>query len=127
MILKRRILVVDDQPDTAESIAMLLRLSGHDVQVAHDGASAISAARSSLPELMFLDIGLPGVDGFGVAKQLRAEPALRGLRIIAVTAYGSDDARARAQEAGIDQYLVKPVEPRFLESLLGPARTLAPA
>src|SRR4051794_31202149 len=118
--LQQRVLVVDDQPDIAESIAVLLRLSGHEVHIAHDGPGAVALARRILPQLMFLDIGLPGLDGFAVSRQLRADPALRGLRIIAVTAYGSDENRERAVEAGFDQYLLKPVDPRFLESLLGP-------
>ena len=112
-------LIVDDQHDTAETIAILLRLSGHDVRIAHDGPSAVAIAHVLLPEFVFLDIGLPGLDGFAVSRLLRAEPALRGMRIIAVTAYSSDEARSKAIEAGFDQYLVKPVAPRFLESLLG--------
>ncbi len=115
----RRVLVVDDNTDAANTIADLLKASGHTVEIAYDGPSAIQQALRLQPEFVFLDLGLPGVDGFVVAARLRLEPSLRGARIIAVTAYAGDDMRQKATEAGFDDYLVKPVEPRFIESLLG--------
>jgi CheY-like chemotaxis protein len=118
----RRVLVVDDNVDTANSIAMLLREAGHDVDVAHDGHKALELARSARPEFVFLDLGLPGLDGFEVARALRREPGLQAVRIIAITGYGQEADRRKAQEAGIDQHLLKPVDPAFLESLLGPRR-----
>lgn len=122
MTTPRRVLVVDDNVDSANSIAMLLQHGGHDVQVAHDGHKALEMARSLRPEFVFLDLGLPGLDGFEVARALRREPALQGTRIIAVTGYAQESDRRRALEAGVDQHLVKPADPAFIESLLGPRR-----
>jgi CheY-like chemotaxis protein len=118
----RRVLVVDDNVDTANSIAMLLRAEGHDVHVAHDGLKALEIARSVRPEFVFLDLGLPGLDGFEVARALRREPDLQGVRIIAITGYGQESDRRKAVECGIDQHLLKPADPAFLESLLGSRR-----
>jgi len=118
----RRVLVVDDNVDAANSIAFLLKDAGHEVHVAHDGHKAIQIARSTRPEFVFLDLGLPGIDGFEVARALRREPELQAARIIAITGYAQESDRRRAQEAGIDQHLVKPVDPAFIESLLGPRR-----
>jgi CheY-like chemotaxis protein len=116
----RRVLIVDDNVDSANSIAMLLSHAGHEVHVAHDGLGALAMARQVRPEFVFLDLGLPGLDGFEVARALRREPGLEALRIIAVTGYGQESDREKAREAGIDQHLVKPADPAFLESLLGP-------
>ena len=121
-MMSHRVLVVDDNVDTANSIAMILKQAGHDVHVAHDGLKALETARRLLPEFVFLDLGLPGLDGFEVARALRREPALQGLRIIAITGYGQEADRRKGLEAGIDQHLLKPVDPAFLESLLGARR-----
>ena len=118
---RRRIVVVDDNPDAANTLATILRMSGHEVHIATDGHSAIELAIRVRPEVMLLDIGLPGLDGFSVAKRLRAESSLAHMRIIAVTGIGDEGDRQRAMEAGIDQHLIKPVDPAFLQSLLGPA------
>lgn len=118
----RRVLVVDDNVDQANSIALLLEHAGHDVQVAHDGLKALELARSMRPEFVFLDLGLPKLDGFEVARALRREPGLAGVRIIAVTGYGQESDREKAREAGIDQHIVKPADPAFIESLLGARR-----
>lgn len=117
-----RVLVVDDNVDSANTIAMVLQGAGHDVQIAHDGHQALALARSHRPEFVFLDIGLPGLDGFQVAKTLRLDPALHGCRIIAISGYDQEADRRRSREAGIDQHLVKPADPAFLESLLGGTR-----
>lgn len=114
-----RVLVVDDNADAANSLAAILRLSGHDVHIASDGHSAVQIAMRVRPHLVLLDIGLPGLDGFAVARRLRQEFSLDGLMIIAVTGKGEEDDHRRALEAGIDQYLLKPVDPVFLESLFG--------
>lgn len=116
-----RVLVVDDNKDHARSLELLIRTSGHDVHVVHDGEGAIRTARQVRPQFVFLDIGLPGVDGFQVARAIRAEPGLERVRIIAVTGYATENDRKLAREAGIDQHLAKPADPRFLESLLGAA------
>jgi CheY-like chemotaxis protein len=115
----RRILVVDDNVDAATTVAELLKLSGHEVRLAHDGAWAIRSAQAFRPEFVFLDLALPGVDGFEVARALRREPGLESMRIIALTGSSHADLRDRAFEAGCDQYIVKPMDPAFLESLLG--------
>jgi CheY-like chemotaxis protein len=116
--LGRRVLVVDDNRDLAESLAMVLRLWGHDVAVAFDGPEALQVARDRLPEVIFLDIGLPLLDGFEVARQLRSEPKTRQMRIIAVTGYGREEDRQRSRDVGIDLHLTKPVDPTVLQRLL---------
>jgi CheY-like chemotaxis protein len=115
----RRILIVDDNVDAASSMADLLRLAGHDVRLAHDGTWAIKNAHAFRPEFVFLDLGLPGMDGFEVARSLRREPGLASMRIIALTGDGHSDAREQALSAGCDQFLLKPMDPAFLDSLLG--------
>jgi CheY-like chemotaxis protein len=113
-----RILVVDDNASIAHSTAMLLRQWGHEVRVALEGASAIATARGWRPQLVLLDIGLPGMDGFDVAVTLRQEPALAACRIIAMSGlYRSGDARHLA-EARVDQLIAKPLDIGFLRSLL---------
>jgi two-component system CheB/CheR fusion protein len=116
----RRVLVVDDNVDTAESLAMLLGMDGYDVCTAHSGPAAIDAARRFAPQAVVLDIGLPGMDGYTVARALRADVTFAGCRLIAVSGYGQDEDRRRAREAGFDEHLVKPVEPDALRALLGP-------
>lgn len=112
-----RILVVDDNIDAAESLAMLLQLDGHSTRVAHDGPAALVAAREFLPATVFLDIGLPGMSGYEVARQLRAERGA-ALRLIALTGWGTDDDKRKAQAAGFDRHLVKPVDPTRLAAML---------
>jgi len=107
----RRVLVVDDNVDSAQTMAMLLRTFGHEVQVVHDGHAALPAALREPPHLVLLDIGLPGLSGYDVARRLRAQPELAGLRIVAMTGYGRDTDRAEAAQAGFDAHLVKPVDP----------------
>ncbi|MGH7818834.1 MAG: response regulator [Candidatus Binatia bacterium] len=113
-----RILVVDDNVDAAESLACLLGLLGHDVRVAHDGPSALAAAAGRSPDVVFLDLGLPGMDGYEVARRLRSEPRFASTVLVALTGYGQDEDRRRSEEAGFDHHLVKPVEPQAIESLL---------
>ena len=114
----RRILVVEDNRDSAESLSMLLTLAGHEVRVAHDGATAIAAARDYRPQVILLDIGLPGMDGFEAARRLRAEPGLDGTLLVAMTGYGQAQDRRRSKAAGFDRHLTKPVEPGVLYGLL---------
>jgi two-component system CheB/CheR fusion protein len=107
----RRLLVVDDNVDGAESLAVLLRLDGHEVRTAYDGPSALAAAAVHRPEAVLLDIGLPkGMDGYEVARRLRRQQGLEGVLLVAVTGYGQDEDRRRTREAGFDAHLVKPVE-----------------
>ena len=111
-----RVLVVDDSVDSAETIAELLRLWGHDVCIAHDGEEALRRAREILPDVVLLDIGLPGLDGYAVAAQLRSEGLPKRL-LVAITGYSELDDRDRMKEAGFDRHLVKPVEPSALQGL----------
>jgi two-component system CheB/CheR fusion protein len=104
-----RILVVDDNIDGADSLAVLLRLGGHEVSLAHDGPAALDMAQAFRPEVVLLDIGLPGMDGYEVAKRLRAGPPTRDAILVAVTGYGREEDRQRSREAGFDHHLVKPV------------------
>lgn len=115
--VSRRILVVDDNVDAAESLAMLLQLDGHSTRVAHDGPAALVVAREFKPHAVLLDIGLPGMNGYEVARQLRdAETA--PMRLIALTGWSSEEARRQAHAAGFDRHLVKPVDPAQLAATL---------
>ena len=113
-----KVLVVDDNTDAAKGVAMLLRASGHIVKVAHDGADAMQAALEFVPQVVLLDIGLPVVNGYEVAKWIRHEPALKNLVLVALTGYGQESDRQRTQEAGFDHHLVKPVEFAKVETIL---------
>ncbi len=117
-VVARRVLVVDDNVDGAESAAMLLKLDGHDVRVAHTGPDALAVAHEFVPDVVVLDIGLPGMDGYAVARALREDRVVAHVRLIAVTGYGRDDDRRRAQAAGFDDHLVKPVDIETLSALL---------
>jgi PAS domain S-box-containing protein len=114
----RRILVVDDNVDAARSLALLLRLWGHTVRTAYDGPSALAAAAADPPEVVLLDIGMPGMDGYEVARRLRAQAELRSALLVAVTGYGQDEDRRRAFAAGFDRHLTKPLDPDALQALL---------
>jgi PAS domain S-box-containing protein len=116
--IARRILVVDDNLDAAESVAMLLGMSGHDVRLAHNGLEALQAAELFQPEVVMLDIGLPGMNGYEVARYLRQHPKFRETLLIAVTGYGQEEDRRRSLDAGFDQHLVKPVDPHALQQVL---------
>ena len=114
----RRVLVVDDNVDAANSIANVLELLGHKVQCVYDGPSALSAVDGFRPQIVVLDIGLPGMDGYEVARRLRARPEFKGVPIVAVTGYGQDDDRRRSHEAGFSEHLAKPVDPEVLQKLV---------
>jgi len=114
----RRILVVDDNLDTAESLSLLLRMRGHEVGVAHSGPAALEAALAFAPEVVLLDIGLPGLDGYQVARELRRNPRLANALLVALTGYGQDEDRLLAQEAGFDHHLTKPVDLKVLYGLV---------
>ena len=114
---RRRILVVDDNRDTATSCTRLFRTLGHDVQTAYDGVTALELARTFRPEAIFLDIGLPGMNGFDVVKKLRADGFTEEV-IIAVSGYGQPEDRQRSRDAGFDEHLVKPVRQDALVSAL---------
>jgi len=113
-----RVLVVDDNVDAAESTGMILRFSGHDVQVAYSGQSALEMAVEYQPSVILLDIGLPEMDGYEIARRLRQRPQLSKVWLIALTGYGQDSDRQRSQEAGFDYHMVKPIDSEKLEELI---------
>jgi PAS domain S-box-containing protein len=118
-----RILVVDDNRDAADSLSLLLRLWGHDVCIAYDGNQALQRAAETRPQLVLLDIGLPGIDGYEVAGQLRAMSSMSTARLVALTGYSQPEDRRRAFDAGFDDHLVKPVDQEALTRLLAASPT----
>jgi CheY-like chemotaxis protein len=108
--LRRSILVVDDNVDSAESLARLLRLQGHAVRVAFDGHSALEEARNSRPEIVILDLGLPGISGFEVARRLRDDNCGEEPLLVAVSGYGREEDLRRSREAGFNHHFTKPVD-----------------
>ena len=114
---RSQILIVEDNVDTASGLARLFHLHGHEIRTAHDGPQAINEAVAFRPEFVLLDIGLPGMDGYQVARRLREE-GLQDAVIIAVSGYGDEEARRRSREAGINYHLVKPVDHNALVTLI---------
>jgi PAS domain S-box-containing protein len=123
---RRRVLVVDDNQDAADSLALLLRLLGQDVGTAYDGPTALAQAGEFRPELVFLDLGMPGMDGYEVARRLRRQPPSVGVVLVALTGWGQEEDRRRSSEAGFDHHLVKPVEPDAVEKVLAGYRRMTP-
>ena len=115
---RNRVLVVDNLADAADCLAMLLELWGYDTQVCYDGYAALDLVRTYRPQVVLLDVGMPGLDGFEVARRLRDRPECVSTALIAITGYADANNRSRAREAGFDHYLLKPVEPDFLQELL---------
>lgn len=115
---RRRLLVVDDLRDAAESLAYLLELAGHEVQWLTDPHQVIETARRLKPELIFLDIGMPKLDGYTLARMLRAEFGFDWLRLVALTAWGRDIDRTASRQAGFDAHVVKPADPEMIQSIL---------
>jgi CheY-like chemotaxis protein len=120
-----RVLVVEDDADTADSLAMLLRLDGHDVRLARNGPAALALAGTYKPDMVLLDIGLPGMDGYEVANRLKALEGGEVLFIIAITGYGQASDRRRSVEAGIDLHLLKPADTNVLLRVLMRFREVA--
>lgn len=116
-----RILVVDDNRDSASSLATLLELSGHETRTVYDGADAVREAEAFGPDVVLLDIGLPGMDGHEAARRIRALPHGRQVLLVAVTGWGQEEDRRRSSEAGFDHHMVKPVRAAVLEELLASA------
>lgn len=117
MGFETRVLIVDDNADAADLTAEYLRVCGANVTVAYGGAEALTLAKACSPTLIFLDIGMPGIDGYQVAKALRADAAFAGVKIVALTAWGDSQSRARAEEAGFDLHITKPANLSLLLSL----------
>ena len=111
-------LVVDDNVDAADSIALLLTIDGFNAQSVHGAVAALDTVDSFKPDVVLLDIGLPVMDGYEVARRLRSHNAIEDLRIVALSGYGQQADRDRAAQAGFDDYLVKPVEPTMLSQFL---------
>jgi len=117
-VLPRRILLADDNVDFVTSLGEILQARGHEVRIARDGVEALAAAEEFVPEVAFVDIGMPKVHGYEVARRLRAAPATSGALLVAVSGWGQENDRKRAREAGFDRHLVKPVEPADIEAIL---------
>jgi two-component system CheB/CheR fusion protein len=116
--MQHRILVVDDNRDSADSLSMLLKIMGHDVRTAYDGPEAIESVAQYHPDVVLLDIGLPSMSGYDVARALQESPDRARRVLIAVTGYGQDEDRRRSHEAGFDHHLVKPVDAAALDKLI---------
>lgn len=114
-----RVLIVDDNRDAADSLALLLGLWGYQPQVAYDGTTALDLIRAGCPDGILLDLGLPGLDGYQLAAAMRQQPDCTGAPLIAVTGYATPAHRDRARAAGFDHFLIKPVDPLGLQELLG--------
>ena len=113
-----RILVVEDNRDAADSLRMLLELCGYEATVAYTGPDGVKVAVQWQPDVVLCDIGLPGLDGYGVASRLRQNPSTANARLIAVTAYDAEDDKRRSREVGFEAHLVKPVDPEALQGVL---------
>jgi CheY-like chemotaxis protein len=119
---RHRILVVDDNVDSANSLALMLDLMGNEVRTAHDGLEGVAAAAAYRPDMILLDIGMPKLNGYDACRRIREQPWGKGILIVAVTGWGQDEDQRRSQEAGFNHHLVKPVGPAQLENLLGELR-----
>ena len=117
-LVTHKILVVDDELDTAQTLSMLLRDMGHEVAFAINGRAALEIAVREKPEVIFLDLKLPDIDGWELARKLRNVPQLSGVRIIAVTGRKGEDDRRRSLEAGCEEHLLKPLDFSLIEKLL---------
>jgi CheY-like chemotaxis protein len=116
--VKRRVLIVDDNVDAADSLAMLLKNDGHEAETAYSANTALEAVERLRPEIVLLDVGLPHTDGYEIARQLRASNTVPGMRLIALTGYGQEEDRERARAAGFDDHLLKPADMDALQRLL---------
>jgi CheY-like chemotaxis protein len=122
-----RVLIVDDNPDAAEMLDMAVAHLGHTTRLAHDGGTAVKAATEFLPDVILLDVGLPGMNGYAVARTLRAQPGFDRVHIAAVTGWGQEEDRRKAREAGFDSHFTKPLSPDALEQLLASIEPGLPA
>ena len=113
-----RIMIVDDNRDAADSLACLLQLDGHETHVAYSGDTALERAPQFRPALVLLDIGLPGMNGYEVARKLRAAPVTAAVGLVAVTGYGHGEDESRTRDAGFDAHLVKPIDLACLERII---------
>ena len=114
----QRILVVDDNVDGATALALMLGFSGHETRIVYNGPDALATALQFNPEVVFLDIGLPGMSGYEVARRFRADDRLKGALLVAMTGWGNEEDRLRSRNAGFDEHLTKPVEPAAFDEVL---------
>ena len=114
----KRVLIVDDNADAVDMLAISLRAAGHQVEVAYSGPSAAAVARSQKPQVIFLDVGMPKMDGLKVARQLRELPETQDSLIVAVTGFGGEEDRKRSKQAGFDLHLTKPADPKAILEIL---------
>jgi CheY-like chemotaxis protein len=117
--MRYRVLVVDDNPDGADTLAMLLQVMGHDVDTAYDGEHAIEAAERMRPDVILLDIGMPKLDGYETCRRIRERPWAKAVFVVALTGWGQEEDRRRTEAVGFDRHMIKPVDPAALTSLLG--------
>jgi CheY-like chemotaxis protein len=115
---RRRVLVVDDNKDAALTLSMMLDLMGSEARIAYSGFEALEVAEQFRPEVVLLDIGMPGLNGYDTARRLREQPWGRDIVLVALTGWGQNEDRQRSQAAGFDDHVVKPIEPAALEKLL---------
>lgn len=114
----RRVLVADDNVDAASTLATMLNLMGHEASTANDGVEAVEAARAFEPEIIFLDVGMPRMNGYDACREIRALPGGGKMTIVALTGWGQESHKQRSREAGFDRHLVKPVTPEILGAIL---------
>jgi CheY-like chemotaxis protein len=119
-----RVLVVEDNPEMAAGLAGLLRMAGHEVEIAPDGPSAVEAVQSRPPAIILLDIGMPGMDGYEVARRVQEQSGPKRPLLVAITGRETEQDRWRSEDVGIDFHLTKPVDPAWLQRLLGRFRSV---
>ncbi len=124
---RSRVLIADVNRDAADSLSMLLEPAGHEVRVAHLGRPALSLAQAFRPDVALLDIGMPDLSGYEVAKELRRKPWGQGIQLIALTGWGQEKDRQKALEAGFDHHLTKPIDPSQIEALISSSRRMEPS
>ena len=116
--MSKRVLIADDNLDAAESLQLWLQLAGHDVQIAATGTQALKIAAAFRPDVALLDLGMPDLSGFDVARRIREAPWGSGIVLVALTGWGEDDDKKRSTEAGFDHHLTKPIPPDAIEELI---------
>lgn len=117
--IRRRVLVVDDNVDASDSLVQMLRLMGHEAEVAYGGRQGVEMARTYIPDVILMDIGILGIDGIEAAREIRSASWGRGVLLVAVTGWGRDDDRRKSADAGFDEHVVKPIDVERLMALIG--------
>jgi two-component system CheB/CheR fusion protein len=117
-VLTRRVLLIEDNRDAREMFRMMLELAGHEVLEAEEGLSGLELLKAKRPDVAVIDVGLPGLNGYEVARRFRAEPDADAVMLVALTGYGTPEARERSRQAGFDHHLIKPVDPEALQAIM---------